>query len=223
MKNALLIIVIAFGFNKAMALGEDLPVLNEILRNSIQQLFLLKDTLDRARSEYEFIKHLNRGLDDTFVQVITRYPSAYPGLYEEWKNVNEAKGHLETIYGIVHDSKSAIVQKHTDRSVVEGITEHNHIHEYADQIDQAGEEVKLKSATASPQGAARLTAQSQGMMLQVMSESLRAQAKTLKLQSQQMAQENYNEKESSQFFMKSSRDLKNNMKSLNSSMKVPRF
>lgn len=79
----------------------------------------------------------------------------------------------------------------------------NAIFDYTREIDKTGEEIKSYSHAVSPGGAAKLTAQSVGVMLHVMNQQLRAQGTMLNLQAQSLAQENKREKDHTAEYLKS--------------------
>ncbi|MBI2712610.1 MAG: hypothetical protein HYX41_07145, partial [Bdellovibrio sp.] len=77
--------------------------------------------------------------------------------------------------------------------------------------------------TASPGGAQKLTAETLGVMLHVMNQSLRAQATGLKLQAQALAIQNHKEKEGSRQLVADSESLSASMKSEPLNFSIPRL
>lgn len=200
-----------------------LAVLAQILANAVQQLAQLKQILDTGKGNLELIREINRGINDSLNLVRTVYPDIDPGIYKDWQSVQDAIHKLETIYGIAGPSPDQRVYQDTDRNVAEAVKLNNSIYEYTKQIDEIGEAVKEVSHDVSPGGAQKLTAQTLGVMLHVMNQSLRAQATGLKLQAQSMAIQNKREKDSTREFLSNSETLKVAMKNERAEFKAPRF
>lgn len=146
-----------------------------------------------------------------------------PGIYRELKNVDQSVQSLEKIYGIVTDSKLATVQRNTDQTVAEAITFNNDLNDYAYKVDQIGEEIKRFSHSVSPGGAAKLTAESLGVVIHVMNQQMRAQGQGLKLQAQSMAVQNKKDKDQTDQYLREGQNLRNKMIALNPEFKVMRF
>lgn len=172
---------------RADLFGGDVVVLAQILANAVQQLAQLKSILDNGKDNLSLIKDINRGINDSLNLIRTISPNSDPGLYKDWEKVSEALIKIESIYGIVIDSKDSRVQKDTDQSIAEAISLNNSIYKYTKVIDEIGELIKSQSHAVSPGGAAKLTAQSLGVMLNLQNEMLRTQATGLKLQAQALA------------------------------------
>lgn len=203
--------------------GGDLVYLAQILSNAIQQLAQLKQILSNGRDNLELVRDINRGINDSLNLLRTISPNADPGLYKEWKKVSESLESLERIYGIAVESRDARIQKDTDQSVAEAISFNNSIYTYTKQIDEIGELIKAQSHAVSPGGAAKLTAQSLGVMLNLQNESLRAQATGLKLQAQAMALQNRKDKERTRQMLDGSESLKVALSSKKPEFRLPRF
>jgi hypothetical protein len=137
--------------------------------------------------------------------------------------VDAAVGAIETIYGRAPDSPIATVQRNTDQTVAEAISFNNEINEYAVKLDRIGEEIKSYSHSASPGGAAKLTAQALGVMIHVLNQQMRATGQGLKLQAQALEIENKREKDHTAQYLKEGQVLREKMVSVNPTFNVPRF
>lgn len=104
------------------------------------------------------------------------------------------------------DSPDAKAQSSVDQSVAEAVALNGAIYDYTKQIDQIGEDIKSFSHSVSPGGAQKLTAQSLGVVIHVLTQSLRAQGTLLKLQAQSVALTNKHEKDSSAQYLPSRRN-----------------
>lgn len=208
---------------KADMWGADIPILLEILANSLQQLIQLKAMLQNGSDTLDLMKDINRGINDSLGIAETLGLRIDPGIYRDLKNVNQATQSLEKIYSLVTDSKLATVQRNTDQTVAEAITFNNDLNDYALRLDRIGEEIKRFSHAVSPGGAAKLTAESLGVVIHVMNQQMRAQGQALKLQAQAMAVQNKKDKDQTDQYLREGQNLKNKMIALNPEFKVMRF
>ncbi len=228
MKNifcSFLVLTLTFGSGRAQAsmFGEETAVLIEILANAVKQLHELQAVVNAGEDTLGLLRDINKGINDSLYTLKSIYPDVDPGIYKEWDKVQSGLQKLETLYGVVAPSKEFEIQRDTDRNVAEAVALNNNIYDYTKEIDAIGEEIKNYSHVVSPGGAQKLTAQSMGVMLHVMSQSLRAQATGLKLQAQTVAVQNKKEKDMTKHFLDSSKTLKMALKNQDTSFELPRF
>ncbi len=225
-KIVALVVVSALSFApsaRADMFGGDIAVLMQILANAIQQLAQLESILNNGKDSLDLIREINRGINDSLNMVRTINPNADPGIYKDWQSVQDAVQKVQSIYGVASASPDQRVYQDTDQNIAEAVRMNNSIYDYTKQIDEIGEAVKEASHSVSPGGAQKLTAQTLGVMLHVMNESLRAQATGLKLQAQSMALENKREKDSTREYLSNSQTLRTAMKTEQAEFKAPRF
>jgi hypothetical protein len=209
--------------SKASIFGEETAVLLEILANALKQLTELKALVDNGKDQINLIKDINRGINDSLNLARTIYPNIDPGIYKDWNSASDALGKLQSIYGIVTQSPDAKIYSDTDQNVAEAVALNNDVYKYTQNIDELGEAIKEFSHDVSPGGAQKLTAQTMGVMLQVMNQSLRTQATGLKLQAQTMAVQNKKEKDSTKQYLESANTLRIAMKKDKIQFEAPRF
>ncbi len=203
--------------------GGDLVFLAQLVSNSVQQLVQLRAILQEGKDNLSLLREINAGINDSLQLAQTLSPYVDPGLFKELKNVSEAISKLQTIYGIVVDSPNAQAQRNSDQVASEAFSMGNSIFDYTKEIDRIGSEISQFSHQVSPGGAQKLTAQSMGVLLNVMTTSLRAQAAGLKLQAQSLAQENKKEKDSTREYLAASQVLSNALKQSAPKFERPRF
>jgi hypothetical protein len=203
--------------------GGDVAVLTQILANALQQLAQLRQILQTGRDSVDLIHDINRGINDSLSLIRTISPNTDPGIYKDWNRVSDALNKLEAVYGIVIDSHDSRVQRDTDQSIAEAVALNNSIYKYTKTIDDIGELIKSQSHLVSPGGAAKLTAQSLGVMLNLQNEMLRTQATGLKLQAQEMALQNRKDKERTRQMMAGANDLDSALGNVKPEFKLPRF
>ncbi len=203
--------------------GADIPILLEILAQSVQQLIQLKAMLQNSGDTLDLLRDVNRGINDSLYMAETLGLRIDPGIYRDLRTVDQATRSIESLYGVVVDSKLANVQRNTDQTVAEAISFNNDLNEYAFKLDQIGEEIKQYSHSVSPGGAAKLTAESLGVMIHVLNQQMRAQGQGLKLQAQAMAVANKKDKDHTDQYLREGQSLKMKMVNLNPEFKVMRF
>jgi hypothetical protein len=210
-------------YSRADMFGGDVLVLAQILANAVQQLAQLRSMLQNGQDSLGLLRDVNRGINDSLGIIRTLNPNADPGLYKDWQKVTDALTQLETIYGIVVESRDSRVQKDTDQTVAEAISLNNSIYKYAKVIDEIGESIKSESESASPGRATKITAQSLGVMLNLQNEMLRTQATGLKLQAQGLAIQNKKDKDRTRQMVDSADKLNAALAGQSPKFELPRF
>jgi hypothetical protein len=208
---------------RADLFGGDVVVLTQILANAIQQLSKLQSIIGTAQSNLDLVRQINQGINDSLNLIKKINPNVDPGLYGDWESSQDALGKLGQIYGEVPNSNESKVQKDTDQSVAEAITFNNQFYKYTKELDSIGEQIQSQSHAVSPGGAAKLSAQALGVIVQILNQNLRAQSSLLKIQAQEMAISNKKEKAQTKHFLASGQELENSMKSEVFNTPVPRF
>ncbi len=180
--------------------------------------------LQAANDNVRMVQEINQGLNDSLALGQTSSSSSSSaGLYQDWSTPFSAFRGVETIYGKPIASSEQKIQTDADTSIAEAISLNNSIYAYGKQMDEVGEDIKAQSHNVSPGGAQKLTAQSMGLMLHAMDQSLRTQATGLKLQAQTLAIENHKDKEETKSFSETSQMLSAAMKTQSARFELPRF
>lgn len=203
--------------------GGDVAVLTQILAQAIQQLAQLRAIFQNGSDTLGLLQDINRGINDSLRLIRTISPYVSPGVYGDLRNVEAVLRKFTDIYGAVADSPDAQAQSSVDQSVAEAVTMNSAIHDYTRQIDQIGEDIKSFSHSVSPGGAQKLTAESLGVVIHVLTQSLRAQGTLLKLQAQSVALSNKREKDHSAQYLSTAGELSRVMQRSNSQFERPRF
>lgn len=229
MKRMVFIILISFCLvgrvpeARADLFGGDVAVLAQILVQAIMQLAKLKELLGAANDNLDLVREINRGINDSLGLLKTINPNIDPGIYRDWSSPDDGLTRLRTLYGGGYDSPDGQVQMDMDRGTAEAVSFSNSLYQYTGQMDELSEEIKSASHTVSPGGAEKLTAQTLGLVIQVLNQTLRAQAVGLKMTSLALASQNKRNKDESHNFIDANRALKNAMKSEDVKFEVPRF
>lgn len=208
---------------RADLFGADAAILAKILANAIQQLAQMREILRTGNDTLGLLRDVNRGINDSLRMAETLGLRVDPGLYREIRDLDVAISSVENLFGKAVDSRNAVVQRNTDQTVAEAITFNNELNAYTQRLDRIGEEIKMYSHAVSPGGAAKLTAQSLGVLIHVMNQQIRATGQGLKLQAQALAIQNKQEKDRTAQYLKEGEGLKNKLQSLNANFQAPRF
>ncbi len=180
--------------------GGDIPLLIQIVANTLQQLVQLKNILGTGQDTLNLIRDINNGIREALQIARTMNSTLSPGVLSNIENVEQLLGVLQQLYGTVPNTPEAPMQRTMDQSVAEGINMHNEAFKYAQNVDTEAERIKEYAKVVSPLGAERLTAQSIGVLIHVMNQVLRTNAAILKMNSEQLALSNKKEKLNSEHF-----------------------
>lgn len=203
--------------------GGDVVVLTQILANALQQLVELQKIVQGGQDTLGLMRDINRGINDSMRQIDSLGPYIDPGLYHDLKRTAEIVDHLRNIYGAVAVSPNQQVQQDADSVVAESLNMNNELYDYSKELDVLAENIKAYSHNVSPGGAAKLTAQSLGVMVHVMSRQMQAQGQTMKIQAQALAMQNKKEKDDTRAYLDQSDVLKSAMKAKKITFEFPRF
>jgi hypothetical protein len=191
---------------KADFWGADLPLLTQILAQSIQQVSQLQQILGAGRDSLDFARDLNQGLREAMRLQNTMNRTFKSGNWN-LKDVDAILRQMEQLYGKIPNTAEARTQSTHDMTVAESIQLHNDAFRYADQVDPEAERMKSYANVASPQGAAKASLQAQGVTIHVLNQILRTNAGLLKVQSEQLAMQNRRSKLQSEQFREQYNEL----------------
>ena len=179
--------------------GGDLPLLAQILSESIEQVTQLQTILGTSKDSLNFMRDINQGLRDAMRLQNTMNNTLKSG---NWNlaDVNDILHQMENLYGRIPVTSESNTQSMHDMTVAESIQLHNDAFRYADAVDPEAERMKVYAESASPQGAAKASLQAQGVTIHVLNQLLRTNAAILKIQSESLAMQNRHSKLQSEQF-----------------------
>ncbi len=180
--------------------GGDLPLLAQIVANSLQQLAQLRSILGNGKDTLGLLRDVNNGIREAMGIMRTMNSTIHGGIYSQYQNPNDLLNALQNLYGVIPETHESRLEASHDQSVAEAITLHNQAFDYAAQIDPEAERIKDYSRGTSPAGSARLAAQSLGVLIHVSNQILRTNAAMLKIMSENLALQNHHEKMNSAQF-----------------------
>lgn len=185
---------------KADMFGADVAVLVQILAQTIAQLAQLKEILSTGGDTLDLMREINRGIRDglTVLQMVN--PKFNPGLYGNLDTADRVLETIQSVYGKIPQTAESRLQAAQDQSVSESIAMNGTLFKFADDADGESKKIFDHSQSVSPQGAAKLTAQSVAVLIGVTTQVLRTNSMMLKMMGENMALSNRKEKlKSAQF------------------------
>ena len=185
---------------KADFWGGDIPLLIQIVANTLEQLVRLKQIIQNGKDSLDFMRDVNQGIREAMNVMRTMNETLHPGVLSQFQTPEEMLRAVQEIYGMIPKTAEAKTQTFTDASVAEAVTLHNKAFEYADRIDSEAERIKDYARRTSPAASAKLTAQALGVLIHVSDQILRTNAAMLKVLSQNMALQNRSSKLNSEHF-----------------------
>ena len=191
------VMLIALSFpqpSRADLFGGDVAVLVQILANAIQQLAQLQRILGTGADTLSLMREINRGIRDGLAVIRILDPKFNPGLYGNLETSERVLSVLQDLYGKIPQTSEARLQAAQDQSASESIAMNGTLFQFADQADSESRRIFAQSQGVNPQGAAKLTAQSVAVLINVTTQVLRTNSMMLKMMGQNMALSNRKEK-----------------------------
>jgi len=200
--------------------GGDLPLLAQILAESIEQVAQLQTILGTSKDSLNFMRDINQGLRDAMRLSNTMNNTLKSG---NWNvaNVDDILHQMERLYGRIPISSESNTQSMHDMTVAESLQLHNDAFRYADAVDPEAERMKAYAESASPQGAAKASLQAQGVTIHVLNQLLRTNAAILKIQSESLAMQNRHSKLQSEQFRQQYGELANSLQNMKGGFDLP--
>lgn len=167
-----------------------LVVLTQILANAVQQLIQLKEVVTTGSDTLSLMRDINRGIRDGLNVIRMINPKFNPGLFGDLDTAERVLSVISDLYGKIPQGSEAKLIQAQDQSVAESIAMNGTLYRFADQADQESQRIIDHAGAVSPQGAAKLTAQSIAVLIGVTTQVLRTNSMMLKLMGQNMAVNN---------------------------------
>jgi hypothetical protein len=170
--------------------GGDVVVLSQILANAVQQLVQLKEIVSTGSDSLALMRDINRGIRDGLQAIRMINPKFNPGLFGDLETADRVISVISDLYGKIPQGSEARVLQSQDQSVAESIAMNGRLYKVADQADLESQRILEHAQAVSPQGAAKLTAQSVAVLIGVTTQVLRTNSMMLKLMGQNLAASN---------------------------------
>lgn len=205
---------------RADLFGGDVVVLTKILIQAIQQLQQLRMIYQNGRDSISLMRELNSGIRHGLEIIRILNPKFDPGIYGGLENAESVQRAIEDLYGMIPRTSESRLQEAQDRSASESIAMNGNLFRYADDVDLEARRIISHAQDVSPQGAAKLTAESIAILIGVSTQVLRTNSMMLKMMGQNMALSNRKEKLQASQFETQYKEISNGIGSLPPSMKL---
>ena len=205
---------------RADLFGGDVVILTKILIQAIQQLQQLQMIYQNGRDTISLTRELNRGIRHGLEIIRILNPKFDPGIYGGLENAESVQRAIEDLYGMIPRTSESRLQEAQDRSASESIAMNRNLFRYADDVDLEARRIISHAQDVSPQGAAKLTAESIAILIGVSTQVLRTNSMMLKMMGQNMALSNRKEKLQASQFKTQYKEISNGIGSLPPSMKL---
>ena len=183
-----------------------IPYLIKILEENYKRYKQLQIMIQTAKNQEEFLKSLSSGIDNS-IGILESLPVKDEGLLSDLKNFKKSYDSVLDLYGRIPKSKEEALQALHDKSVAESFRMVSNISDYSKLQEVNADLIRHNARDASLKGAVRMTAESNGLILDSLNQLIRLQNQSLKLQSEQFALKNKSEKTTVGSFQKVNQDL----------------
>jgi len=162
--------------------GGDIPLLIELVSNSLQQIQNLTQIINQARQTTSLLQEMNEGVKAMLNLSQTAHVPLPPEVYDQAKSLQQALQMAGDVYGPL-PTLATTQQRDHYRSGAEALYLSEDALDYSASLDKTGDRVKDSALVATQASATRLTAETLGVVLQAVSHSNRIQAKNLEISS----------------------------------------
>ena len=199
MRNKILILLLfllpvpAFSFGDGGAGWAQIPYLAKVLAENYKRYKQLKVMLQQAKQSDNYFKTIHQGLEN-ITGLMDSLPISDQGVLRDLKDFDDSLRKIAKIYGRVPSSPEAALHSLHDQTAAESLQMVNSFKNYSEAQESNSELLRIQSKSASPKGAARATAVSNAMILESINQLIRLQSQSLKMQSEQLAMLNRQDK-----------------------------
>ena len=185
----------AFGFFGDGGAGwAQIPYLAKVLAENYKRYKQLKIMLEQAKQSDNYFRAVHQGLENV-TGLMDSLPISDQGVLKDLRSFNGSLSKVAKIYGRVPRSPEAALHMLHDQTAAESLQMVNSFKDYSKAQESNSQSLKIQSQSASPKGAARATAVSNAMILESVNQLIRLQSQSLKMQSEQLAMLNKQDKQ----------------------------
>lgn len=178
----------------------------KILAENIKRYQQLRMMIDQARDQKNFLKGLHSGLENS-IGLLEGIPITDENILNELKNFQKASRKIEEIYGLIPKSQDKEMLRLHDQTIAESLKMVTSFKKFVEIQEKNSQAVSRQARNTSPKGAARMMAETQGMIMKSLAQLIRLQNQSLKMQSEQFALMNKMGKQESYHFEKVHKDI----------------
>jgi hypothetical protein len=227
-KYKLILLLLIFSRQSQAFLGDggagwaQLPYLIKILEENYKRYKQLQIMIQSAKNQEEFLKSLTTGLDNS-IGLLESLPLKNEKILSDLKDFKKGYNSVLDLYGAIPKSKEEALQVLHDKSVAESFKMVAMTDDHSRLQEENADLIKINAREASLKGAARMTAESNALILDSLNQLIKLQAQSLKLQSEQLAIQNKNSKTQVDSFQKINHGLSDGFKKFQQQPRLVRF
>lgn len=166
--------------------GGDLPLLTEIVFNTLHTMYELQQQTGMMNDEMA-------GIKDRIDRVQTISQLVDPASWDRWRDPGEALNRLQQIYRVMPKEYRNDKYAEVDTELADAMNLTARVHPESDSAFRSGKELERRGADASPGVAQKLSASGTGSLVAVQAQSLSMQSHIVKMMAQMMAEGNERE------------------------------
>ena len=182
------------------------PYIVKMLTEAYKRYSQLKLIIEQGKYHDNYLKFINEGLDNV-VGLISVLPIKDEKILSDIGSFQQAMKKVGSVYGEIPKSPESEMQLLHDQTIAESFELTNNANKYAERQEKNAVLIFNQAGNTSPKGAARINAATSAQVLHTMSQLLKINGQMLKLQSEQFAAINKQDKESVGHYQKISHDI----------------
>ena len=224
-----IVLSLSFPFHSARAFWGDggagwaqIPYLVKILAENIKRYQQLRMMIDQAQNHDQYFRLINQGLENS-IGLVNSLPIKDEEILADLRNFQNAVKTIEEVYGKIPQSEEAVLQLLHDQSVAESLKMVNVTKDYSKKQEENAHRISIQSRQASPKGAARMTAETNAQILHTLNQLLRINGQMLKQQSETLAMNNKQGKDSVHSHKKVKTDMTSSLTGFRGDFSFPKF
>lgn len=202
--------------------GGDVAVLMQILQENIRHYYQLQQMIGQGREADQYLRFINAGIDNS-MGLLQSLPIKDEKILADLHDFKFALNKVQGLYGQIPHSPEEALQGLHDQTVAESLRMANDFKEYSVNQEKNADVIAQSARDASPKGAARMQAETSAQILKSLSQLIRLNTQSLKLQSEQLALVNKGAKEGVANYQKVNRDLGSGFSNFKPNLKLVRF
>lgn len=170
-----------------------IPYLAKVLAENYKRYKQLKIMLEQAKQSDNYFRAVHQGLENV-TGLMDGLPISDQGVLKELRSFSSSLATVTQVYGRIPRSPAEALHRLHDHTAAESLQMVNSFKDYSKAQESNSQALKAQSQSASPKGAARATAVSNAMILESVNQLIRVQSQSLKMQSEQLAMLNRQDK-----------------------------
>lgn len=196
--------------------------LTKILLENYKRYKQIREMISQAKDRKRYLELLNAGIENS-IGILHTLPIEDEQILSDLKNFNKSLKTITEIYGMIPKSKEAAMHMLHDNTVAESLRMINDFKRFAKKQEENSTIFSHQGRSASPKGAARMSVESNAMILKSLSQLMRLETQNLKLQSEMLAMKNRSDKKTVSSYNQVNRHLGDAFKNFKPSKKFLKF